>query len=423
MRIEFHRTGAERKELVNALGEILGIRPKYKGMPSAAYEIGTFTVTRDGVLEYEDSFPDDEMENLLEQLADRGIAAAPAEMVQAWLAARETELSGESETEPQEANMGLTVQVPLDKVKVGNLTSILDAKGHPIQKALGIDSTPIEVTEETVSFPWFSELPEPEEIHAYTHLISALCEMSVNQKRITAKEKEVENEKYAFRCFLLRLGFIGAEYKVERRSSCGTSRDHPLLRMGVQTMFLEVEKVEEIREELHRYIDNRCDALLVRLSGARYAGESLRGIRLFNNAGRFKGTKPETLLFPDGREIHVKTWKEAVDILLADCASDPDRLLRLQELKGRVFGKQRLILAGNPDGMNQPRQVYDGLWMETKYDTETLLNVLMTRILDVVGYDYSRVRIVIREGGRSSGRGYFKPTLLRKDRAVGKPER
>jgi len=27
----------------------------------------------------------------------------------------------------------------------------------------------------------------------------------------------VENEKYAFRCFLLRLGFIGAEYKIERK--------------------------------------------------------------------------------------------------------------------------------------------------------------------------------------------------------------
>lgn len=217
MRIEFHRTGAERKELVNALGEILGVRPKYKGMPSAAYEIGIFMVTRDGVLEYDDSFPDDEMENLLERLADRGIVAAPADMAQAWLAAREAELSGKGETEPQEANVGLTVQVPLDKVKVGNLTSILDAKGHLIQKALGIAATPIEVTEETVSFPWFSELPEPEAAQAYTHLISALCEMSVNQKRITAKEKEVENEKYAFRCFLLRLGFIGAEYKADRK--------------------------------------------------------------------------------------------------------------------------------------------------------------------------------------------------------------
>lgn len=217
MRIEFHRTGAERKALVTAIGEILEVRPQYKGMPSAAYEIGYFTVTKEGTLEFDDRADSGEVENLLEQLADRGIVAAPAEMAQAWLNARAEELSKASENEPQEANVGLTVEIPLDKVKVGNLTGILDAKGHLIKKALGIASTPIEVTEETVSFPWFSELPEPDAAQAYTHLISALCEMSVNQKRITAKEKEVENEKYAFRCFLLRLGFIGAEYKADRK--------------------------------------------------------------------------------------------------------------------------------------------------------------------------------------------------------------
>jgi hypothetical protein len=41
--------------------------------------------------------------------------------------------------------------------------------------------------------------------------------MSKEAKRVTATAKEVENEKYAFRCFLLRLGFIGAEYKKDRK--------------------------------------------------------------------------------------------------------------------------------------------------------------------------------------------------------------
>ena len=49
------------------------------------------------------------------------------------------------------------------------------------------------------------------------HFLTALCEMARTQKRITAKEKEVDNEKYAFRCFLLRLGFIGEEFKAERK--------------------------------------------------------------------------------------------------------------------------------------------------------------------------------------------------------------
>ena len=36
-------------------------------------------------------------------------------------------------------------------------------------------------------------------------------------KKVNAKEKDVDNEKYAFRCFLLRLGFIGDEFKTERK--------------------------------------------------------------------------------------------------------------------------------------------------------------------------------------------------------------
>ena len=216
MRIEFHRTGAERKALVTAIGEILEVRPKYKGMPSAAYEIDYYTVTKDGTLEFDDRTDSEEVENLLEQLADRGIVAAPAEMVQTWLNAKVEELSEKRETEPQAANVGLTVEIPLDKVAVGNLTKLLDAKGNLIRKALGITDLRVEVLEDRVAFPWFSQV-DADSAAAYTHFISALCEMSRNAKRVTATEKPVDNEKYAFRCFLLRLGFIGSEYKAERK--------------------------------------------------------------------------------------------------------------------------------------------------------------------------------------------------------------
>lgn len=217
MRIEFQRTGAERKALVTAIGEILEVRPKYKGMPSAAYEIDYYTVTKDGTLEFDDRADSEEVENLLERLADRGIVAAPTEMAQDWLDARAEELPKASENEPQEANVGLTVEIPLDKVSLGNLTKLLEAKGKLIRKALGISELSIEILEDRVAFPWFEELPDSDAAKAYTHFISALCEMSRNAKRVTATEKPVENEKYAFRCFLLRLGFIGSEYKAERK--------------------------------------------------------------------------------------------------------------------------------------------------------------------------------------------------------------
>ena len=113
--------------------------------------------------------------------------------------------------------MGLTVEIPLDKVSLGNLIKLLEAKGKLVRKALGISELPMEILEDRVLFPWFEELPDPDAVKAYTHFISALCEMSRNAKRVTATEKPVDNEKYAFRCFLLRLGFIGSEYKAERK--------------------------------------------------------------------------------------------------------------------------------------------------------------------------------------------------------------
>ena len=199
MRIEFNKTGAERKALVSAISSITGEKAVYQFMPTCAYEIGNFTVTKDGALEFDDRIDSEEVEMLLDQLAQQGFTAAETNMA-----------------EPEEP-MGLTIAVPLDKVNCGNLTRLLEAKGGLIRKALGLAELPIEISEDKVSFPWFSTLPEPEECEAYSHFICALCEMSVTQKRVNAAEKEVDNEKYAFRCFLLRLGFIGSEYKTQRK--------------------------------------------------------------------------------------------------------------------------------------------------------------------------------------------------------------
>lgn len=217
MRFEFNVTGSDRKALVTAMGEILNVKPKYMGMPSMNYEVDYFTVTKDGTVEFDDRADSKEIEQLLESLADKGFVAAPTEMAQAWLDARAEKLAEEEIKMPQGEDTGLTVAIPLDKVNVGNLTRLLEVKGGLIKKALGIEVTPIEIGEDRVSFPWFEDGLDADEVKAYSHFIAALCDMSRNQKRINATEKAVENEKYAFRCFLLRLGFIGNEYKIERK--------------------------------------------------------------------------------------------------------------------------------------------------------------------------------------------------------------
>lgn len=216
MTIHYNVTGNERKRLADYIAGFLGCEKKYLGVPSCAYQAGYIMIQKDGAIEFDDRADSEEIEKLLEELAQEGFHAETVGTETAQDDSTATDTS-EDEKGAQCENVGLTVAVALSKVNVGNLTNLLDAKGILIQKALGIDTTPIEIGEDTVSFPWFSELPEPDAAKAYTHLISALCEMSVTQKRITAKEKAVDNEKYAFRCLLLRLGFIGTEYKSERK--------------------------------------------------------------------------------------------------------------------------------------------------------------------------------------------------------------
>lgn len=195
MNINFNVTGEDRKALVKAIAEITGEKPAYLGMPSAAYQIGSYQVSKTGELTWEEGT---DTEYLIEMLIEKGYEA-------------------EFTTIEEGEGTGMEIQIPLEDVAAGNLTKLLEVKGALIQKALGIPHTKIEIREDCIAFPWFDEVPAPEEVDAYTRFIAALCEMSIKQKRITAKEKVVENEKYAFRCFLLRLGFVGDEYKAARK--------------------------------------------------------------------------------------------------------------------------------------------------------------------------------------------------------------
>ena len=213
MKIRYNVTGAKRKELVKVIADATGARAEYKFMPTCNYEIDYFTVTKDGTLLFDDRADSEEVEQVLEAITAAGFECEAQDGEEQL----SEELSEESETEPQSETVGLTVEIPLEKAAVGNLTKLLDAKGSLIKKALGVSELPIEIQEDRVAFPWFREMPDADAVKAYTHFISALCEMSKNAKRVTVTEKAVDNEKYAFRCFLLRLGFIGSEYKVERK--------------------------------------------------------------------------------------------------------------------------------------------------------------------------------------------------------------
>ena len=208
MTIKYNRTGADRKPLIATIASITGAEAKYLGAPSFAYHVDYFTIDRIGAITFDDRADSEEVENLVERLASMGFEAEPVER------------EADTEAEQPAAHDGLTIQMPADGFTpeaLNNLHSLIAAKGRLIRKALGVDLLPVQVEADTVSFPWFSGEATAEEVKAYTHLITALCDMARNQKRITAREKDTDNDKYAFRCFLLRLGFIGAEYKEDRK--------------------------------------------------------------------------------------------------------------------------------------------------------------------------------------------------------------
>ena len=60
-------------------------------------------------------------------------------------------------------------------------------------------------------------MEEYDDTNAYCTFISMLCEFAKNQKRINNKPDTSDNPKYTMRCYLLRLGMIGTEYKSARK--------------------------------------------------------------------------------------------------------------------------------------------------------------------------------------------------------------
>ena len=99
---------------------------------------------------------------------------------------------------------------------LNNLRHLVWAKSQLIKDAFDIKSLHIIIDKQHVSFDWFNQV-SPEDATAYQQFINKLVQYAQNHKRILSEPREEVNEKYAFRCFLLHLGFIGPEYKKQRK--------------------------------------------------------------------------------------------------------------------------------------------------------------------------------------------------------------
>ena len=180
MKVNYNIQKEERKAMVGIIGKVLGEKPVYCGAPTFSYKIGAFEIMKDGSLCFDDATDEATVARVRMALSEDGF------MSEDW------------ENEASCADTGAN---------------------EPIQTEAAADDepTPAETVVEEPA-PMEAVMEEPDEAaKAYAEFISKLCLMARAQKRVTAKEKIVDNEKYAFRCFLLRLGMIGSAYKQSRK--------------------------------------------------------------------------------------------------------------------------------------------------------------------------------------------------------------
>lgn len=222
---------ADRKELIAAIEEATGEKMKYQGPPTFAYKNEDLTVLRDGTLVVENI--ETRMELLLTLTSKRLIDGA-------WDEDREVlEISL-----PMEGHTGLSLL---------NLVSIFYTKGELINKAINaprafeinerfmeaIMEEPPQIAEEfirlweecgsnnmtkgikfevdKITFTGFPLTYDSDLVTAFTTLAGKINTLALESKYIRVKKTPVENEKYTFRIWLVRLGLDGTEYKTTRK--------------------------------------------------------------------------------------------------------------------------------------------------------------------------------------------------------------
>jgi len=203
MILHYNVTKGRRKELANAISEIIGQEVNYKGIPSYEYVIGEYTVDKNGTLTTPDTNPESE-KNLAEKLENQYGFKAETDLTAPNPEASSEEKteeppqsdddtapdnnSAESEPDGFEKNL-IILSLPRKNFSDGSierLKAITASKQSLLKKALDTNVLDIHVTEDQVVFPWFTNHGWDGEVDAYSKLICAMANMAIRQKRVTA---------------------------------------------------------------------------------------------------------------------------------------------------------------------------------------------------------------------------------------------
>lgn len=305
--LKFELNIADRKTLANRMEELTGIHPYYTRAPLYAYDIGNYTIDRDGNLLVEPENADAELLTTLlnegvirggesvestddqpenteptENLAEEPVAEAePDDTAEDEPDAEESE----SEDQPEEVPLDLELAFPTSQhngVSLRNLVNLIYSRGRLISKATGghfhVETDLVEtlrddsctytvanfiealksyeaqcgtameglvITEEKVSFTGFPTASDYAHLTAFGHLAILMNQQAISQKRIQAKDVNDENEKYALRTWLLRLGMNGPDFKETRKILMENLSGHAAFRTDEEAQkFLAREKAK-----------------------------------------------------------------------------------------------------------------------------------------------------------------------------------
>ena len=252
---KYEKAVENRKVLVTRLTELTGAEAVYTRVPRCAYEVGGFTVEKDGSLTVEDEAD----ETIIAALTAEGLIGEAIEEVTEETAEAVTEETTEEtapeniETEPLSFPLDAQVSFPLAQHTAATLTNLINmiySRGALLSKATSgefrvskslvddladcrfiraqdvaafmkeqgnDDLAGLAFDEEKVTFTGFRAVPDAEHFQTIMKLAAAMNKMAITQKRVQAKKVDDSNEKYAFRIWLLRLGMTGEEYSADRK--------------------------------------------------------------------------------------------------------------------------------------------------------------------------------------------------------------
>lgn len=202
-----------RKELVANLTELLNEKPRYCFAPTFAYEFSLCSVDKSAVIHLAPSLNATAAERMASVLAQKGFDCTVCEEAESF----EIETACEADQTESAALASITLSKrKLSEEALPKLEAVIAGKASLLRKALGTAELKIIPTDTGYSFPWFQIESSAEEMAVYQTLVEKLAAFASQLKRVSATDKPAPNERYAFRCFLLRLGFIGKEYKIHR---------------------------------------------------------------------------------------------------------------------------------------------------------------------------------------------------------------